>query len=510
MVLSKEEFKEKLSDKEFAKFDPELVDDVMPENQLINHIKALGLSKKCIAALVSLNDKIKVLHNNGLILNKNILVISSENTETIIKIIVSILVNNDICDNYLYQDYGFDTKMHNIRGIAEHSINSKKLEDDTKKARFNVGDNYHLFCCNSMIGEMVIEKCYYVFPFIIEDKYDSCEIKTMIETICRNFEVGLIDDVEDTFCQNENSYILKQRAYKLLIDRMNTEEMTSVKLSEIINNSKEIESLENQPLGCISFSTFDNIIGLEPVKTQIARLVKYFGKNTNDSMSKHMAFLGNPGTGKTIMARCLAKKLYDAGVIKKNLFIETDRGGLCAEYVGQTAIKTRELFNNAKGGVLFIDEAYALSGKYHDYGYEALTTLMKEMEDNRESTVVIFAGYQKEMEKMLDINPGLKSRIQFQINFPDYSINELYKIFEMTLGDQYIATPSAKIKLLELFEKERKTENFANGRFVRNVAEKLKLIQCERSDGFDITIEDVERYILEFSPKIVIRYIGFN
>lgn len=170
----------------------------------------------------------------------------------------------------------------------------------------------------------------------------------------------------------------------------------------------------------------------------------------------------------------------------KKIFIEAQRSDLIAKYVGQTAIKTKDLINRAKGGVLFIDEAYTL-GSYivdetgGDYGAECIATLIKEMEDNRDNLCVILAGYTKEMEHLLKTNSGFQSRIQFKVNFPDYTENELYEIFKkMAREDKYKLSSNIKQTLLEYFEIEKTKENFSNGRLVRNIFEKIKFEQAER------------------------------
>lgn len=194
------------------------------------------------------------------------------------------------------------------------------------------------------------------------------------------------------------------------------------------------------------------------------------------------------------------------------MFVETDRGGLVARYVGQTAPQTKRIFNKAKGGMLFIDEAYTLMGGDHrDFGYEAIATLVKEMEDNRDSTIVVFAGYPKEMEKMIASNPGLSSRIQFQLDFPDYSVDEMLLILEQMLKNyKYTISQEGKTKLACLFEQDRGAEDFANGRYVRNIIEKIMMIQSTRSDNFEISLEDINCYIAELPVAQTKSAIGFS
>lgn len=231
--------------------------------------------------------------------------------------------------------------------------------------------------------------------------------------------------------------------------------------------------------------SLNSLIGLDRVKKDIAGIVDLIrvqkmreskGMKTAD-ISKHMVFYGNPGTGKTTVARLLGKIFQGLGVLKGGQLIEVDRGGLVCGYVGQTAIKTQEVIDKAMDGVLFIDEAYTLNvGKgENDFGQEAVDTLLKAMEDNRDRLIVIVAGYEEPMDEFLDSNPGLKSRFNKYIRFVDYSPEQLIKILEgMCSGKDYKLSPEARQAAIEYFDNCLKTqaENFANAREVRNFLEK--------------------------------------
>ena len=231
--------------------------------------------------------------------------------------------------------------------------------------------------------------------------------------------------------------------------------------------------------------SLNSLIGLDRVKKDIAGIVDLIrvqkmreskGMKTAD-ISKHMVFYGNPGTGKTTVARLLGKIFQGLGVLKGGQLIEVDRGGLVCGYVGQTAIKTQEVIDKAMDGVLFIDEAYTLNvGKgENDFGQEAVDTLLKAMEDNRDRLIVIVAGYEEPMDEFLDSNPGLKSRFNKYIRFDDYSPEQLIKILEgMCSGKDYKLSPEARQAAIEYFDNCLKTqaENFANAREVRNFLEK--------------------------------------
>lgn len=248
---------------------------------------------------------------------------------------------------------------------------------------------------------------------------------------------------------------------------------------------------------------FENVIGLESVKNYIrslnARLRmqeerRKVGLQVDSTQTMHMIFKGNPGTGKTMMARTVANVLYNMGVIRTNKLVETDRAGLVAGYVGQTAIKTTEVIQSALDGVLFIDEAYSLAqGGENDFGREAIDTLVKLMDDNRDRLVVILAGYSNDMDNFLMKNAGLKSRFANIIEFPDYSTDELIEIAEKQYNSKgYVIADDAKYVLRDLFDSAKQNSQFGNGRFVRNVFEKSVNNQALRlSTDTDLTKEEL-------------------
>ena len=232
-------------------------------------------------------------------------------------------------------------------------------------------------------------------------------------------------------------------------------------------------------------------IGLDTVKEEIDTLVHWIQMQqlrkehdlpTSD-LSLHMVFSGNPGTGKTTIARFLSKIFHSLGILSKGQLVEVDRGDLVAGYVGQTAIKTKDAIKKAMGGVLFIDEAYALTNRgENDYGAEAVDTLLKAMEDHRDDLIVIVAGYIEPMEKFLHSNPGLESRFNRFIDFPDYTLDELMGIFDLRMSKAgYTMDDEARAALRQKIDIERvDVKGFGNARGVRNLFETIIARQADR------------------------------
>ena len=253
------------------------------------------------------------------------------------------------------------------------------------------------------------------------------------------------------------------------------------------------------------------LIGLSEVKEEVSALanfVKIQQERERKGMkavglSYHCVFTGNPGTGKTTVARILAAIYRDLGILKKGHLVETDRSGLVAEYVGQTAVKTNKIIDSALDGVLFIDEAYSLSdGEHTTFGDEAINTIVQEMENNRDSVIVIFAGYPDKMKAFLDRNEGLRSRIAFHVDFPDYTADELTEIFKLMAKRRgYEISDDVAAHCKKIFKRVAKKKNFGNGRFVRTLLEQAWLKQSQRiikeNEGGSVTREDLTRFKVE-------------
>lgn len=343
--------------------------------------------------------------------------------------------------------------------------------------------------------------------------------KTQYEISDRAMERIL--DITDVLRKNEN--FANAREMRNILDQVimcqnlrcvgtNDKKLDIVDVNNYIKDSGVQLPTDNHSVKNTILSADDELerlIGLTSVKRMVKKIRAYAKRNKNDnSFNLHMCFTGNPGTGKTEVARILSRILYEAGVLPEAKVTETDAHGLIGKYVGETGPKTQAKINDAMGGVLFIDEAYALaetSGAFRSssgYGDEAIAVLLKEMEDKRGRFCVILAGYKNEMQELISSNPGFDSRIQFKLDFPDYTREELSEIAEVFLHKkQYDIKPDALEKLLDIADFYRKDENFANARTVRNILDQVIMNQNLRAEDDEndrtVVLSDVEDYMLD-------------
>jgi SpoVK/Ycf46/Vps4 family AAA+-type ATPase len=277
-----------------------------------------------------------------------------------------------------------------------------------------------------------------------------------------------------------------------------------------IQSSRPVGELTAFELNHYLEDAFSKLVGLAEVKDEIKRQVDFYiiqklrsseGLSAKQGNSRHLVFLGNPGTGKTIVARIIGSLYHKLGLLKTDKFIETSRQNLVAPFIGQTAIQTTAVIQSAIGGILFIDEAYTLStSDASDYGREAIDTLLKSMEDHRDNLVVIVAGYNAEMDRFLDTNPGLASRFNRRIEFRDYSPPELLVIFDKLCAESHYKKSAAiNPLLLILFERDKKASgtSFGNARYVRNLFESVIEHQARRlANTHNVSRDELQELLL--------------
>ena len=301
--------------------------------------------------------------------------------------------------------------------------------------------------------------------------------------------------------------------YEMLINGAITPGQAIIMFNELDNSKKPMgKAVDEESLDEV-MRELDQLIGLSKVKYLVKEIQAFAQIQKKRQEAKllaepqvlHMIFKGNPGTGKTTVARLLGKMFKHMGILQKGHTVEVERADLVGEYIGHTAQKTREQIKKAYGGILFIDEAYSLArGGEKDFGKEDIDTLVKAMEDYKDNLIVILAGYKDEMEWFLQTNPGLRSRFPIQIQFNDYSVDELMEIAKMMVEKrQYKFSPEALItfeRLLQNSKSDRNYDKLGNARLVRNMIEKalrrqaLRLVnqkRISREDLLQIKPEDI-------------------
>ena len=293
---------------------------------------------------------------------------------------------------------------------------------------------------------------------------------------------------------NSPFYLIKTKINNIVVQCQinNIKEITDDNSSKFFEKDLNKKNTKNIKIN----QNFNSLIGIENIKEEVNKVVNYVKicqKRKLPLPTLHMCFTGNPGTGKTTIARIIGNIFKEEHILSTGNFVEVHGRDLIARYVGWTAKEVQSCVRRAKGGILFIDEAYSLNsdrrGSFED---EAIATLIKEMEDKRDDLCVILAGYQNEMNDLIKLNPGFESRIQFYINFPNYNPKELYEIFKnLAKKEKYKISNQVKNILYDVFEKDSSSETFANGRYVRNLYEKVKIEQANR-----VALNEDENYNL--------------
>ena len=448
-------------------------------NKLYIKDESKELLKKIIEYMRKYNEKIET---NYIPFNILIEVNNKETKEELINILEQASINYNYIKNNnkkeislinlekdINYDYGFIT-ITNLKGInnIETSEQTKLfnnleefLEKEEKATTLVIGTKEEL--TNFFLGRENIKNKYFNFNIIGTNP----DIQDIYEYVLNNI------NIEDEKKPELLDYITKTYKNDNYVEYRNN-------LIKYISFNKELPKIEEKKTMEEIFKELNELVGLEKVKKVLYDLVDVINLKekakdlTIKDMNLHMVFLGNPGTGKTTIARIISNILYNLGYIKENKLIEVSSKDLVGQYVGQTAPKTMDVINKSLNGVLFIDEAYSLAVKgENSYNAEAIATLIQAMENYRDKLVVIFAGYTKEMQDFLDSNSGIVSRIGYTLEFDDYTTEELIKIFNNNETKNGFIVEEEAIKYLEeVINENRNTKNFGNARFVRNIYEK--------------------------------------
>ena len=416
-------------------------------------------------------------------------IVLKESNRTLVDKVIDILLSAGSFYNYLVNSNRLDLSLYKIGKntnfsdnglVLIHSLNGLSLEEDKVNKEFI----YDL--------QEFLKKDEKVITVISGSKTELDNFFLGREDLKNNYFLfnieGVNPDIQDIYNEIKDSVSLDDDKQIELLDYMtntytkDTDFVTYKNdLIKYISFNKEIPKLKEEKTMEEVFSGLNELVGLNKVKKVLYELVdviKLKEKVGEDlkikDMNLHMVFLGNPGTGKTTIARMISEILYNLKYIKENKLVEVSVKDLVAEYVGQTAPKTNAVIEKAMNGVLFIDEAYTLAHTNDSsYNDEAIATLIQAMENYRDKLVVIFAGYTKEMQAFLNSNSGITSRIGYTLEFDDYTTDELIEIFlGMATKAGFVVKDEATDYLREIIDKYRNMKNFGNARFVRNIYEK--------------------------------------
>jgi len=352
-----------------------------------------------------------------------------------------------------------------------------------------------------LIGKIEKQPSYQLSDLLIGKKFEKmggvfykiAYSMILINSKLNSDEKFFIQSLRDhLFGRGESAYANQIEAELVELDDGETSGLDREKILNNFKKTGENQTAEEELTLEECLDQLNQLVGLEKMKNEVKQLVSFLEiqskrkehKLSLSSPSLHMVFTGAPGTGKTTVGRIISKIYKALGILKKGHLVETDRSGLVGQYIGHTDAKTTDVVNSALDGVLFIDEAYSLSkDSKGDFGQEAIDTLVKRMEDDRDRLVVIVAGYKAEMATFIDSNPGLRSRFNTYINFENFNSTELFKIFKnLCEKNDYTVDNNTEEKLKKLFaiETKEEREDFGNGRFVRNLFEKVLRNQAMR------------------------------
>ena len=486
------------------KLDEELLD--VENEKILNKLDdTIGLSKnkEILRDIIKYHEVMKKYNCNIEFENYNIVIRNSSSYtryEELISVIAEVYYKNGIIPNQDVLYFNSDEFRQNTR--KKEKSNYKDIKEGVIVLDLELLRRTPKEIKEEI--EIMIEKMPTKTFIILEDEFREGEVNAILtEYFSWSMKIGSISTEEkelyikkfmdsngltyDNEIVNELSdnpyYKIKNKLLNILV---NSKIKNEKNVSKLLNKDKKMKETKTVKTG---LQELDDLVGLDEVKEQIKKVISFIktSKKRDNMPMLHMCFNGNPGTGKTTVARIVGKIFAEEQILSdKKVFVEAQRCDLIGKYVGHTAPMTQEMIEKSLGGILFIDEAYSIASYVQDeggrdFGAECIATLIKGMEDNRENLCVILAGYTNEMQHMLKVNPGFESRIQFSINFPDYSAEALYNIFKnLCHKEKYKISSNVKALLIQHFNDAKNNKNFSNARYVRSLYEKVKIEQSYR------------------------------